>query len=119
MQMGRCNQNCGVCGCMKASYHDGCSDCCECGDACCDSGCYGGGYCQGGACGPGGCCANGCCANGCLQRGISGLIDCACHRDSRYDFAPGPAVGQVAYPYYTVRGPRDFLMANPPTIGPR
>ncbi len=28
----------------------------------------------------------------------------------------GPAA-QVAYPYYTARGPRDFLMDNPPTIG--
>ena len=24
---------------------------------------------------------------------------------------------QYVYPYYTTRGPRDFLMANPPTIG--
>ena len=30
---------------------------------------------------------------------------------------PGPPTGQVAYPYYTVRGPRDFLVDNPPTIG--
>ncbi len=30
---------------------------------------------------------------------------------------PGPAAAQVAYPYYTVRGPRDFLLNNPPTIG--
>ncbi len=30
--------------------------------------------------------------------------------------AGGPAA-QVAYPYYTVRGPRDFLSANPPSIG--
>ena len=32
----------------------------------------------------------------------------------------GPGVGQVpsyVYPYYTTRAPRDFLMANPPTIG--
>jgi hypothetical protein len=28
----------------------------------------------------------------------------------------GPAA-QVAYPYDTTRGPRDFLMDNPPTIG--
>lgn len=28
----------------------------------------------------------------------------------------GPAA-QVAYPYYTTRGPRDFLAANPPSIG--
>jgi hypothetical protein len=27
-------------------------------------------------------------------------------------------VGAVDYPYYTVRGPRDFLAKNPPTIGP-
>ncbi len=33
-------------------------------------------------------------------------------------FTPGPPSAQVAYPYYTHRGPRDFLMANPPSIGP-
>ena len=33
-------------------------------------------------------------------------------------FNQGPPVGQVAYPYYTTRGPRDFLRNNPPTIGP-
>jgi hypothetical protein len=32
--------------------------------------------------------------------------------------APGPAVGGVTYPYYTTRGPRDFLAKNPPGIGP-
>lgn len=31
--------------------------------------------------------------------------------------AGGPAP-QVAYPYYTIRGPRDFLVDNPPSIGP-
>jgi len=31
---------------------------------------------------------------------------------------PGPAVGAITYPYYTVRGPRDFLAKNPPSIGP-
>ena len=30
----------------------------------------------------------------------------------------GPPVGAVTYPYYTVRGPRDFLARNPPSIGP-
>ena len=29
----------------------------------------------------------------------------------------GPPTGQVAYPYYTIRGPRDFLLDNPPSIG--
>lgn len=31
--------------------------------------------------------------------------------------AGGP-VPQYAYPYYTIRGPRDFLVDNPPSIGP-
>ena len=30
----------------------------------------------------------------------------------------GPPTANVAYPYYTLRAPRDFLMANPPSIGP-
>jgi len=29
----------------------------------------------------------------------------------------GPATAAVAYPYYTIRGPRDFLHPNPPSIG--
>lgn len=29
----------------------------------------------------------------------------------------GPQTGAVAYPYYTTRGPRDFLSSNPPSIG--
>lgn len=33
-------------------------------------------------------------------------------------YAGGPPTGQVAYPYYTTRGPRDFLASNPPSIGP-
>ncbi len=32
--------------------------------------------------------------------------------------SPGPEQGSVMYPYYTLRGPRDFLMSNPPSIGP-
>lgn len=31
---------------------------------------------------------------------------------------PGPPTGAVAYPYYTTRGPRDFLATNPSSIGP-
>ena len=30
---------------------------------------------------------------------------------------PGPPTGTVAYPYYTNRAPRDFLVDNPPGIG--
>jgi hypothetical protein len=31
---------------------------------------------------------------------------------------PGPPTGTYAYPYYTTRAPRDFLLNNPPSIGP-
>lgn len=30
----------------------------------------------------------------------------------------GPPTAQVTYPYYTLRGPRDFLDRDPPSIGP-
>jgi hypothetical protein len=33
-------------------------------------------------------------------------------------FGGGPLTGQVTYPYYTIRGPRDFLDPNPRGIGP-
>ena len=32
-------------------------------------------------------------------------------------FVAGPPTAQTAYPYYTIRGPRDFLVDNPPSIG--
>ncbi|MGQ9915560.1 MAG: hypothetical protein ACUVQQ_14575 [Thermogutta sp.] len=31
---------------------------------------------------------------------------------------PGPPTGAITYPYYTVRGPRDFLQKYPTPIGP-
>ena len=33
------------------------------------------------------------------------------------DGTGGATTAQVAYPYYTTRGPRDFFVNNPPTIG--
>jgi len=39
------------------------------------------------------------------------------HLHREYVGPQGPPTAQVAYPYYTVRGPRDFLMDNPPSIG--
>jgi hypothetical protein len=51
--------------------------------------------------------------------GQPGPSCCCCNSgDQYYNFAPGPPVGQTAYPYYTLRGPRDFLLANPPKLGP-
>ena len=34
------------------------------------------------------------------------------------DVRGGNATATVNYPYYTLRGPRDFLAAHPPSIGP-
>jgi hypothetical protein len=39
------------------------------------------------------------------------------HFHREYVGPQGPPTAAVAYPYYTVRGPRDFLMDNPPSIG--
>jgi len=36
----------------------------------------------------------------------------------RQPFNPGPPAGAVTYPYYTTRGPRDFLASDPRSIGP-
>ena len=33
-------------------------------------------------------------------------------------YPQGPQTGQVTYPYYTTRGPRDFLAKDPASIGP-
>ena len=37
---------------------------------------------------------------------------------SEYMGPPLQQMPAVAYPYYTTRGPRDFLQNNPPSIGP-
>jgi hypothetical protein len=39
------------------------------------------------------------------------------HFTREYVGPQGPPTAQVAYPYYTCRGPRDFLVDNPPSIG--
>ena len=38
--------------------------------------------------------------------------------NSQQAMMSGPASGAITYPYYTVRGPRDFLAADPRPIGP-
>jgi hypothetical protein len=50
-------------------------------------------------------------------RGTPGFPHGGHHRDREYVGPPGPPTAQVAYPYYTIRGPRDFLLDNPPSIG--
>jgi len=61
-------------------------------------------------------CGNGYCCAICGQPAPG--CCCANSGDQNYNFNPGPPVAQVAYPYYTVRGPRDFLLDNPPPLGP-
>jgi hypothetical protein len=39
------------------------------------------------------------------------------HFHREYVGPQGPPTAAVAYPYYTIRGPRDFLLDNPPSIG--
>lgn len=84
-----------------------------------------GGTCQGGNCG--GCGGTGCVAGqlGWQQGGLGysshlkpGLMghNAGAQLNGR-PFTPGPPAGQTAYPYYTTRGPRDFLSATPPSIG--
>jgi hypothetical protein len=61
------------------------------------------------------CLGNGYCCAVCGQPAPS---CCCASGDHNYNFNPGPPVAQTAYPYYTVRGPRDFLLDNPAPLGP-
>lgn len=61
---------------------------------------------QGAACGAG--------TGGCLAGHVSQYANA---QPAGAGGAGGAPAAQVAYPYYTARGPRDFLMDNPPTIG--
>jgi hypothetical protein len=65
------------------------------------------------------CCGHGYCCSCCGPPAPG--CPCCCggaSGDQNYNFQPGPPVAQTAYPYYTLRGPRDFLLNNPPSIGP-
>lgn len=136
----------GSTGCLHHNVRSGCSSCESCGNGncgtCSTGNCGNGacGDCGNGACGNGvmgrlgglyaGCgdgCRNGCVAGplGWQQGGLnysSHLQAPVCGHGAgqilaNRPFTPGPPSAQVAYPYYTVRGPRDFLLDNPPSIG--
>ena len=103
-----CSGNCTANSCCGGSCDSGC-----CGDSSCGAG---NGNCGNGSCSDG--CSN-CRGRGCgLCQRMSGLNPHAGGYPEAQNFNPSPATGQVAYPYYTVRGPRDFLRNNPPSIGP-
>ncbi|MGI9429658.1 MAG: hypothetical protein ACR2NM_13435 [Bythopirellula sp.] len=115
-----CDQPC--CGCDDQCCGGSCcADTC-CGDGCCGDGCCGSGCCGCDSGGAGNCSA--CGGNGCglCQRMVGRIASGCCpHKGGypeAYNYNPSPPSGQVAYPYYTVRGPRDFLRNNPPSIGP-
>jgi len=56
---------------------------------------------------------------GCRECGGRGCRLCCRGREcERPCVAPGPPSGTITYPYYTNRGPRDFLAKNPTSIGP-
>jgi hypothetical protein len=87
----------------------------------CDPGC------RNGMCGHGGCFpGNGGCFGGhCGHLGGGGHFGGGlCGRNSGYGgpmgagYVAGPPTPTVVYPYYTTRGPRDFLDPNPRGIGP-
>jgi hypothetical protein len=65
------------------------------------------GACQG--CGHG----NGCIRNGFFARNFGPSV----HTSPTEEGMGAPQSAQVAYPYYTTRGPRDFLLNNPPPLG--
>lgn len=130
------------CGCEEGYGCDcgaGCGGEVGCCDTCGGSGVCGG--CGGGGCnscgGSGGCClcsggpmwcglcnrfsqCDGCgaCEQGFVTGCVEGVCSSCASGDQNYGFNPGPPAPQTAYPYYTVRGPRDFLQSNPASIGP-
>ncbi len=118
---GGCSGGCGkgilgrMCGmCLSGGSSTGC---CGCGNSGCQGGC-GSGACGGRLgcpAGPLGWQQGGLDYSSHLQPGLIGH-DAPAALNNR-PFTPGPPSAQVAYPYYTHKGPRDFLLDNPPTIG--
>ena len=62
-------------------------------------------------------CDGGGCQN-CSILGGGGLVGRLGSHHADPGVMSGPPTAQVAYPYYTVRGPRDFLLDDPPSLGP-
>ncbi|WP_254512120.1 hypothetical protein [Anatilimnocola floriformis] len=76
---------------------------------------YDGGYCE--TCGDGRFAGNNGYDNGGHFGGQRGMAGVPHHFNREYNGPQGPAAAQVAYPYYTTRGPRDYFANNPPSIG--
>lgn len=111
------------CGCSHLACLPGCifggrADCESCAEVGCDT--CGTADCQ--SCGEVACdtCGGaGCQACGRPRAALCGTVGCrGCARCADGGFTPGPPSAAITYPYYTNRGPRDFLAENPPSIGP-
>lgn len=101
----------------------------DCPDGSCPDGSCPDGACPDGACQTGGCqdCRGGACRvphtgryGGLAKHHLSPAEKAALAGTDYGAIGPaGPPTGAVAYPYYTTRGPRDFLAKRPPSIGPQ
>ena len=83
----------------------------------CCTACSGSTYAQGTANEPGDNCPDPGQAHCCRACGGHGCPLCS-GRGEAEGYAPGPDTGAITYPYYTNRGPRDFLAKSPTSIGP-
>jgi hypothetical protein len=70
-------------------------------------------------------CHHNLCDDGCNACGSDGCNGCGGRAGKHYSGPyseeytdSGPPSAAVTYPYYTTRGPRDFLAKNPRGIGP-
>ena len=102
------------CGHMNLAHRHGC-------DSCQAHGRHGGHHAGGGHHGAGGHGAGGHVGGGHYgpHGGAHGTPGFPHHHQTReYTGPQGPSTAQVGYPYYTTRGPRDFFVDNPPSIGP-
>ena len=111
--------------CQDGACQDG-----ACQDGACENGACQGGVCPTGGCKGGACQGEGCEDGACHKRHVGRFGGLAKHHLSPEEKAAleasdygatgpaGPPTGAVAYPYYTTRGPRDFLAKCPPSIGP-
>jgi len=68
----------------------------------------------------GGCCEDAvpCGRYGMVNRGHYCCPRCGGLHHSAKAADPGPSSAQITYPYYTLRGPRDFFQRVPSPIGP-
>lgn len=102
---------------QQGACRDGACEDGQCGPACQDGQC-GPGMCQGAACHP----PKGPHVGrygGLAKHHLSEAEKAALEASDYAAVTPaGPPSGAVAYPYYTTRGPRDFLAKCPPSIGP-